>query len=75
MRAQAWQVPHPPPRGNHFCGGRPAVHQGFLKSWTANGLGQRIVERVLDIVTSHEWACTKVGSFASTRMQHAFVMP
>ncbi|KAK9907744.1 hypothetical protein WJX75_009081 [Coccomyxa subellipsoidea] len=57
---QAWQVPHPPPRGNHFCGGRPAVHQGFLKSWTANGLGQRIVERVLDIVTSHEWACTKV---------------
>ncbi|CAL8470482.1 g10024 [Coccomyxa elongata] len=57
---QAWQVPHPPARGSHFCGGRPAVHQGFLKSWVANGLNQRIIARVEDIVTSHEWACTKV---------------
>lgn len=65
---QAWQVPHPPARGSHFCGGRPAVHQGFLKSWVANGLNQRIVARVEDIVTSHEWACTKVPC----PLHHAF---
>jgi hypothetical protein len=29
----------------------PSVHSGFLKSWTANGLHERVVERVRTICT------------------------
>ena len=28
---------------------RPAVHHGFQRSWTANGLNRRVVERVSEI--------------------------
>ena len=28
-------------------GGRPAVHRGFLNSWRANGLNQRVKQRIL----------------------------
>ena len=42
---QAWYATHPPKRGKWWMGTRPFVHQGFLKSWTANGLNARLVER------------------------------
>ena len=42
---QAWYATHPPKRGEWWMGTRPFVHQGFLKSWTANGLNANIVER------------------------------
>ena len=42
---QAWYAMHPPKRGDWWMGTRPFVHQGFLKSWVANGLNKRIVER------------------------------
>jgi len=42
---QAWYATHPPKRGDWWMGTRPFVHQGFLKSWTANGLNTNIVER------------------------------
>ena len=45
MRLQAWYATHPPKRGDWWMGTRPFVHQGFLKSWVANGLNKRIVER------------------------------
>lgn len=35
-------------------GGRPAVHRGFLNSWRANGLNQRVKQRVTDILYSSE---------------------
>lgn len=35
-------------------GGRPAVHRGFLNSWRANGLNQRVKKRIRDIVYSGE---------------------
>jgi len=44
---QAWYAAHPPKRGNWWTGTRPFVHQGFLKSWFANGLNARIVERCI----------------------------
>ena len=31
---------------------RPAVHSGFLRSFTAAGLNKRIVDRVCEIVAS-----------------------
>ena len=65
---QAWQVPHPPKRGSGFCNDRPAVHKGFLESYLANGFNQRIIDRVADIVASHEWACTKVKPLACTSL-------
>ena len=43
--SQAWYATHPPKRGEWWMGTRPYVHQGFLKSWVANGLNKRIVER------------------------------
>ncbi len=35
-------------------GGRPAVHRGFLNSWRANGLNQRVKQRVWDILYSKD---------------------
>ena len=33
-------------------GGKPAVHRGFLNSWRANGLNQRVKQRIRDILCS-----------------------
>ena len=33
-------------------GGRPAVHRGFLNSWRANSLNQRVKQRIWDILYS-----------------------
>jgi hypothetical protein len=43
---------HPPirGRGNWLCGTRPHVHAGFLRSWQANGLNQKLLERIKGIV-------------------------
>ena len=60
---QAWQVPHPPSAGagaRAACASRPAVHRGFWKSWAANGLNERMVARVLDLISSNNWPFTKV---------------
>lgn len=57
---QAWQTAYPPKRGSPLLG-RPAVHNGFLKSYLANGFKERIVEKVVDVVRSHGWADTQVG--------------
>ena len=35
-------------------GGRPAVHRGFLNSWRANRLNDRVKQRIRDIVYSAE---------------------
>ena len=50
MIAQAWYAPHPPKRGTAFTPTRPYVHQGFLKTWHANGLNVKVVSRVNEIV-------------------------
>jgi hypothetical protein len=49
---QAWRTPHPPKRGNPLLGTQPCVHQGFLKSWTANGLNRKVLERVEAVISS-----------------------
>lgn len=70
LPVQAWQVPHPPSAGNSAraaCASRPAVHQGFWKSWAANNLNERMVARVLDIISSNNWSFTKVRR-QSTRL-------
>ena len=45
---------HPPirGRGNWLCGTRPHVHAGFLRSWQANGLNQKLLKRIRGIVYS-----------------------
>ncbi|BDA50387.1 probable lipase at C-terminar half [Coccomyxa sp. Obi] len=57
---QAWQATHPSARGRSFLGRRPAVHNGFLKSYLANGFNERIVSKVLDVVRSNDWPSTQV---------------
>jgi len=49
---RAWYAAHPPLRGRPFMGTRPYVHQGFLRSWEANGLREKVVSRVNEIVSS-----------------------
>ena len=56
-------MPHPPSAGDSAgaaCASRPAVHQGFWKSWAANSLNERMVARVLDIISTNNWSFTKV---------------
>lgn len=45
---------HPPVRGRGtwFAGSRPHVHAGFLRSWQANGLNQKLLQRINDIAKS-----------------------
>ncbi len=57
---QAWQSAHPPARGSYFLRTRPAVHNGFLKSYLANGLKAEILERLLEIVACQTGPTTKV---------------
>lgn len=47
---QAWRVPHPPARGKRCMGTRPLVHVGFLTSWLAGGLNQKVTSAVLKAV-------------------------
>eukprot|EP00884_Botryococcus_braunii_P001515 jgi/Botrbrau1/11364/Bobra.0038s0112.1 len=45
---RAWQTIHPPSRGSIIR--KPKVHEGFLKSWHANGLAERVVSRIMEIL-------------------------
>ncbi len=47
---QVWRVAHPPVRGHHWMFTRPLVHVGFLKSWLAGGLNDKVVGRVMQLV-------------------------
>lgn len=47
---QAWRVAHPPVRGQPWLFSQPLVHMGFLKSWLAGGLNEKVVNRILQLV-------------------------
>ncbi|DBB14800.1 TPA: hypothetical protein ACH3X3_004409 [Trebouxia sp. C0006] len=47
---QVWRVTHPPVRGHHWMFTRPLVHVGFLKSWLAGGLNDKVVGRIMQLV-------------------------
>ncbi|DBA97089.1 hypothetical protein WJX77_003952 [Trebouxia sp. C0004] len=49
---QAWRVTHPPARGHTFCGTRPMVHVGFMKSWLAGGFNFKVINRIMQLVNS-----------------------
>lgn len=57
---QAWQASHPPKRGRHFLRSRPSVHNGFLKSYLANGLKEAILKRLLEIIACRTGTDIKV---------------
>ena len=46
MHVQAWRVAHPPTRGNRCMGTQPLVHVGFLKSWLAGNLNEKVTSAV-----------------------------
>ncbi len=50
MCLQVWRVAHPPVRGHHWMFTRPLVHVGFLKSWLAGGLNDKVVGRIMQLV-------------------------
>lgn len=45
-------------RGGALLGSRPCVHAGFLGSWQANGLNERIIGRITDILAAAAADCT-----------------
>lgn len=49
-KMQAWRTAHPPHRGRWFLATHPMVHKGFLQTWKANQLSERVLQRVLSIV-------------------------
>ena len=52
MWLQVWRVAHPPVRGHHWKFTRPLVHVGFLKSWLAGGLNDKVVGRIMQLVNA-----------------------
>lgn len=38
----------------------PAVHSGFLKAWHANGLSQKVLGRVKELVESRDEPCAGI---------------
>ncbi len=57
---QAWQTAFPPNHAGRNFWERPSVHNGFYQSYTANDFGKKIVRRVCELVSSHDWDWTKV---------------
>ena len=51
---QAWRAVHPPVRGRAWLGRRPKVHAGFLKSWLAGNLNDKVVSSVLKALQDHK---------------------
>ena len=62
---QAWRAPHPPARGNLWLGTKPLVHVGFLKSWVAGGLDQRVVGRVSELAQAASAAGTTLRIYVT----------
>lgn len=42
------------------------MHNGFYRSYTANDFGKKIVRRVCELVSSHDWDWTKVCVWPAT---------
>ena len=75
---QAWQAVHPPARGRSWTGQRPKVHAGFLKSWLAGSLKDKVITSVLKALQS----CDRKGSpiqrilvTGGAPLQHALEVP
>ena len=47
-------MPHPPKRGSSWLGTRPRVHLGFLRSWRTNGLNERVLEHIRELVDGQQ---------------------
>ncbi len=48
--AQVWRVVHPPKRGIYYLWTCPLVHKGFLESYTAEGLNERLMQKLRAIM-------------------------
>ena len=60
---QVWRHTWPPSSGGSSVRRtRTAVHSGFLASWTANGLHERVLQRIHTVLDNRECSrdCVKV---------------
>ncbi|KAK9818417.1 hypothetical protein WJX72_012370 [[Myrmecia] bisecta] len=53
---QVWRATYPAAQPRVCLGAQPMVHKGFLASWQANGLDQRVLQCVTNIVSQRK-AC------------------
>lgn len=51
---------HSPKRGSALLCSRPRVHAGFLRSWTANGFNERVLEHIGEIVDTQQMDLSSV---------------
>ena len=52
MHLQTWRTDHPPKRGAKLLGTRPMVHKGFWRSWSSQGVRDRVLDTVSQIMAS-----------------------
>ena len=52
MHMQTWQTDHPPKRGVKLLGTRPMVHKGFWRSWSSQGVRDRVFDTIAQIMAS-----------------------
>ncbi|KAK9865737.1 hypothetical protein WJX84_003638 [Apatococcus fuscideae] len=50
--AQVWRTKYPHGLGNWRPGSAPRVHAGFLTTWQKNGLSERLVQRLCQILST-----------------------
>ena len=52
MHMQTWRTDHPPKRGVKLLGTRPMVHKGFWRSWSSQGVRDRVFDTIAQIMAS-----------------------
>jgi hypothetical protein len=53
---KAWRADHMPRRGHMWLGRRPLVHKGFWRSWTAHGVGDRVIKFLAQLLADSKLA-------------------
>ncbi|KAK9817879.1 hypothetical protein WJX72_003574 [[Myrmecia] bisecta] len=53
-----WRANHPAVQGQVCLGTQPLVHTGFLASWQANGLDQRVLQQMRSILSERKASAT-----------------
>lgn len=49
---KVWRTIYPPKQDVRLPGTQSAVHTGFIESWTSNGLNERVIAKVIDILSA-----------------------
>lgn len=71
---QAWRAEHLPRRGRWWLGGRPLVHRGFWQSWSAHGVGDRVISYIGGILKNSKLPAADWTVYLTGDMTHLACM-